>query len=166
MPPVFWATVVLPGVLVGLAAAYPAIEARMTKDAGRRPGAEYVLQRPRDVPGRTGLGAMALTFVAVLFVSAGNDAIAKTFDVSLNAMIWAGRIGLLVLPPIAYAVAYRICLGLQHQDRMVAEHGIETGLITMRPDGGFVELHRPVPVPERVDRLDGRGSPAEDPEAR
>ena len=53
---------------------------------------------------RTALGAMALTFYVVLFLSGGNDIIAKAFDISLNAMTWGGRIALLVLPPIAYLV--------------------------------------------------------------
>ena len=55
----------------------------------------------------------------VLTLSGGNDVIADKFDISLNAMTWAGRIGLLILPPLAYYVTYRICLGLQQHDREV-----------------------------------------------
>ena len=157
VPPVFWATVVLPGVLLVLAAAYPFIEARMTRDTA----IHHLLQRPRDVPVRTSLGMMWLTFVAVLFISAGNDTIARAFDVSLNAMIWGGRIALLTLPSIAYAVTYRLCLGLQRHDREVLEHGIETGIIHMLPSGEFIEVHQPLgertyagrPVPKRVNQL-------------
>jgi ubiquinol-cytochrome c reductase cytochrome b subunit len=146
VPPVFWATVVLPGVLIVLAAAYPFIEARLTNDRARH----HLLQRPRDVPVRTSLGAMALSLGAVLFVSAGNDTIARAFDVSLNAMIWAGRIALLTVPPVVYLVTYRLCLGLQRHDRQVLEHGIETGIITMLPSGAFMEVHQPLgPVDER-----------------
>ena len=50
-------------------------------------------------------------------ISGGNDVIADKFDISLNAMTWVGRIGCIVLPPIAYVVTYRICLGLQQHDR-------------------------------------------------
>jgi ubiquinol-cytochrome c reductase cytochrome b subunit len=168
VPPVFWATVVLPGVLVALAAAYPLIEARLTNDSR----AHHLLQRPRDAPLRTSLGAMALAFVGVLFVSGGNDAIAKALHISLNAMTWGGRVALLTVPPIAYSVAYRICLGLQRHDRDVLEHGIETGLITMLPTGEFIEIHQPLgptdehghgqlsysgaPVPKRVNQLGAR----------
>ncbi len=139
VPPVFWATVVLPAVLITLAAVYPLIEARLTHDTS----AHHLLQRPREVPVRTSLGAMALTFVMVLFISGGNDTVARTFDISLNAMIWGGRIALLILPPIAYRVTYRICLGLQQHDRDVLDHGVETGIITMRPTGEYVEERRP-----------------------
>ena len=157
VPPVFWATVVLPGVLIVLAAGYPFIEARFTNDKA----VHHVLQRPRDAPVRTSLGMMALTFVLVLFVCGGNDAIARAFDVSLNAMIWAGRIALLTLPPLAYVIAYRICLGLQRHDREVLEHGIETGIITMLPTGEFIEVHQPLGLPEHDDanRLGYTGAP-------
>jgi ubiquinol-cytochrome c reductase cytochrome b subunit len=145
VPALFWPTVVLPGVLSGLAAAYPFLEAKLTRDRARH----NLLQRPRDVPVRTSLGAMALTFCFVLFVSGGNDLIAKAFDISLNAMTWGGRIATLVLPPLAYVVTYRICLGLQRHDREVLEHGVETGIIKRLPTGEFIEVHQPLgPVDE------------------
>ncbi|HWG99572.1 MAG TPA: cytochrome bc complex cytochrome b subunit [Pilimelia sp.] len=140
IPPLFWPTVVLPGILTILPILYPFIEARLTKD--RR--AHHLLQRPRDVPNRTGLGAMAVTFYLVLTISGGNDVIAEKFDISLNAMTWAGRIGLIILPPLAYYIAYRVCLGLQQHDREVLAHGVETGIIRRLPDGRFIEVHQPL----------------------
>jgi ubiquinol-cytochrome c reductase cytochrome b subunit len=140
IPPIFWPTVVLPGILTMLPLFYPFIEARRTKDNR----IHNLLQRPRDVPGRTALGAMALAFFVVLTLSGGNDVIADKFDISLNAMTWAGRIGLLLLPPIAYYFTYRICLGLQQHDREVLAHGVETGIIRRLPDGRFMEVHQPL----------------------
>jgi ubiquinol-cytochrome c reductase cytochrome b subunit len=170
IPPLFWPTVVLPGILFTLAGAYPFIEAKMTKDKAKH----HLLQRPRDVPVRTALGVMALMFYVVLFLSGGNDIIAKAFDISLNAMTWGGRIALLVLPPLGYAVAYRVCLGLQRHDREVLEHGVETGIIRVLPTGEFIEVHQPIgptdehghgvltyagtPVPKRMNQL-GAASP-------
>jgi ubiquinol-cytochrome c reductase cytochrome b subunit len=170
VPPLFWPTVVLPGILFTLAGAYPFIEAKMTKDTAKH----NLLQRPRDVPVRTSLGSMALTFYMVLFLSGGNDVIAKAFDISLNAMTWGGRIALLILPPIAYLVAYRVCLGLQRHDREVLEHGVETGIVKVLPTGEFIEVHQPLgptdehghgklsysgtPVPKRMNQL-GASSP-------
>jgi ubiquinol-cytochrome c reductase cytochrome b subunit len=140
IPPLFWPTVVLPGILTMLPLFYPFIEARFTKD--RR--IHNLLQRPRDVPARTALGAMAVAFWLVLTLSGANDVIADKFFISLNAMTWAGRIGLLVVPPLAYYVAYRICLGLQQHDREVLAHGVETGIIRRLPDGRFIEVHQPL----------------------
>ena len=140
IPALFWPTVVLPGILLSLAGAYPFIEAKLTKDHH----SHNLLQRPRDVPVRTSLGAMSISFILVLFVSGGNDVIATIFSISLNAMTWAGRIALLILPPIAYLATYRICLGLQRHDREVLEHGVETGVIKRLPSGEYIEIHQPL----------------------
>jgi ubiquinol-cytochrome c reductase cytochrome b subunit len=144
LAPVFWPTVVLPGILTMLPLFYPFIEARFTKDRA----IHHLLQRPRDNPVRTGLGAMAITFYLVLLASGGNDVIADKFHISLNAMTWAGRIGLLILPPLAYYVAHRTALGLQQHDREVLAHGVETGIIKRTIDGRFYEVHQPLAEPD------------------
>ncbi|TYT21793.1 cytochrome bc complex cytochrome b subunit [Corynebacterium urealyticum] len=136
---VFWVALLL-GLLVALLVAYPWIEQKMTGDTAHH----NLLQRPRDVPVRTGLGVMALVFYALLTVSGGNDHVAHFFDISLNVMTWVGRIGLIVLPPIAYYVTHRICVGLQRKDREILEHGIETGTIRQLPSGEFIEVHQPL----------------------
>ncbi|NUT35871.1 MAG: ubiquinol-cytochrome c reductase cytochrome b subunit [Hamadaea sp.] len=140
IPGIFWPTVVLPGILTVLPMFWPFIEARKNKDKS----IHNLVQRPRDAPQRTALGAMALAFYIVLLLSGGNDIIADKFNISLNAMTWAGRIGLLVLPPLAYYVTHRICLGLQQHDREVLVHGVETGIIKRLPNGAFVEVHQPL----------------------
>jgi ubiquinol-cytochrome c reductase cytochrome b subunit len=144
LPPLFWPTVVLPGILTMLPLFYPFIEARFTKDKQ----AHHLLQRPRDVPTRTSLGAMAVSFYIVLMLSGANDVIADKFNISLNAMTWAGRLGLLFIPPIAYWLTYRACLGLQQHDREVLAHGVETGIIKRLPDGRFIEVHQPLAAPD------------------
>lgn len=144
IPGAFWVAL-LCGVLVGLLVGYPFIEKKITGDDAHH----NLLQRPRDVPVRTSLGVMAIVFYFLLTLSGGNDLFAYHFEVSLNAMTWVGRIGLIVLPPLAYFITYRICLGLQRSDREVLEHGIETGVIKIMPNGAFVEVHQPLgPVDE------------------
>jgi ubiquinol-cytochrome c reductase cytochrome b subunit len=136
----FWPTVVLPAVLFTLLAAYPAIERRLTGDTA----SHHLLQRPRDVPVRTSLGVMAIAFYVVLVLAGAGDVIAATFEISLNAMIWLGRIGCIVVPPIAYTITYRICLGLQRHDREVLADGIETGVLRRLPHGEYIEVHQPL----------------------
>src|SRR5919107_1149536 len=184
IPALFWPTLVLPGIMFTLLALYPIIERKLTGDTA----SHHLLQRPRDVPVRTSLGAMAVTFYLVLWISGGNDVIADKFDISLNAMTWFGRIGMIVLPPIAYWATYRICLGLERHDREVLEHGIETGVIRRLPSGEFIEVHQPLgpvdahghgslayggaPIPKKMNHVGGarraiRGffSPIEEPSA-
>ncbi|CAB0999169.1 menaquinol-cytochrome c reductase cytochrome b subunit [Corynebacterium diphtheriae] len=171
IPGAFWVAL-LCGVLVGLLVGYPFIEKKITGDDAHH----NLLQRPRDVPVRTSLGVMAIVFYFLLTLSGGNDLFAYHFEVSLNAMTWVGRIGLIVLPPLAYFITYRICLGLQRSDREVLEHGIETGVIKIMPNGAFVEVHQPpgpvdehghpvplpyagAPVPKQLNDLGFGGEP-------
>ena len=143
IPPMFWATVVLPGVLFVLPMAFPFIEARINGDTG----VHHLLQRPRDVPARTGLGAMATVFYLVLTAAGASDVVAARFSISANAMTWAGRIGLVIVPPLAYYLTYRMCLGLQQHDRQVLARGVETGIIRRLSDGRFIEVHQPLSAP-------------------
>lgn len=140
----FWVALIAGG-MVALLFAYPWIEKKATGDNAHH----NLLQRPRDVPVRSAIGAMAITFFMLVTVSGGNDHVAHFFQISLNAMTWFGRIGLIVLPPLAYFMTYRICVSLQRKDREVLEHGIATGTIKQMPNGAFVEVHQPLgPVDE------------------
>ena len=139
IPSVF-AVALIMGLVFTVMIAYPWIEKRLTGDTAHH----NLLQRPRDVPVRTAIGAMVLAFYIVLTLSCVNDIIAYKLDISLNAMTWIGRIGMLLLPPIAYFVAYRFCIGLQRSDRAVLDHGIETGIIKRLPHGQYVEVHQPL----------------------
>jgi ubiquinol-cytochrome c reductase cytochrome b subunit len=143
IPAVFWPTVILPGILFTLLALWPWLESLYTGDRE----VHHLLQRPRENPTRTAIGVMSITFYLVLLLSGGNDVIAKTFSISLNAMTWAGRIGLIILPPIMYVVTKKLCYALQARDHETEHHGIETGIIRQLPSGEFVEDHRPKPAP-------------------
>ncbi|HEY5856522.1 MAG TPA: cytochrome b N-terminal domain-containing protein, partial [Aldersonia sp.] len=144
VPAAFWVALVM-GLVLALLVAYPFIEKRLTRDDAHH----NLLQRPRDAPVRTGIGAMAVSFYVILTLSCVNDIIALKFDISLNATTWMGRIGLLIVPPLAYYAAYRTCIGLQRADRAVLEHGIETGVIKRLPHGEYIEVHQPLgPVDE------------------
>jgi ubiquinol-cytochrome c reductase cytochrome b subunit len=140
IPPLFWPAIVGLGALTTVPMFYPFIEARWHKDKQ----VHHLLQRPRDAPERVGVGAMAFTFFLIATLSGGNDVIADKFHISLNAMTWAGRIGLVILPPLAYWISARVCLGLQQHDREVLAHGVETGIIRRAPDGRFYEVHQPL----------------------
>jgi ubiquinol-cytochrome c reductase cytochrome b subunit len=166
------AVALLMGVIFTLLIVYPFLERKFSGDTAHH----NLLQRPRDVPVRTGIGAMAIAFYIVLTFSAMNDIIAYKFHISLNAMTWMGRIGMLVLPPIIYFITYRWCVALQRSDRAVLEHGVETGIIKRLPHGAYIELHQPLApvddhghplpleyqgaaVPKRMNKLGAGGSP-------
>ncbi|MFC9994703.1 cytochrome bc complex cytochrome b subunit [Nocardia sp. NPDC127526] len=144
VPGAFAVGILMPLIFV-LLIVYPWIEKRLTGDRAHH----NLLQRPRDVPVRTAIGAMSLAFYVILTLACVNDIIALQFDISLNATTWFFRIALLLGPPLAYFAAYRLCLGLQRSDRAVLEHGIETGVVRRLPHGEYIELHQPLgPVDE------------------
>jgi ubiquinol-cytochrome c reductase cytochrome b subunit len=171
IPAVVWVAILM-GVIFGLLVVYPFLEKMASGDHAHH----NLLQRPRDVPVRTSIGAMAIAFYMVLTLSAMNDVLALKFHISLNATTWIGRIGMVVLPPIVYYITYRWCIGLQRSDRAVLEHGVETGIIKRLPHGAYIELHQPLgpvddhghpvpleyqgaPVPVKMNKLGSGGSP-------
>jgi ubiquinol-cytochrome c reductase cytochrome b subunit len=147
--------ILLPGVLFTLMALYPFLEARFTGDHGYH----NLLDRPRDRPVRTAIGAMSLTFYAVLWAAGGNDIIADTFHLSLQATTWAFRVLVIVLPPLAFYFARRWALGLQIADEHLLEHGIETGTVRRLPSGEYIEVTRPLPEQRRALIVGARPGP-------
>ena len=171
IPAAFWVAVIM-GVVFLLLFSYPFLEKKFSGDNAHH----NLLQRPRDVPVRTGIGSMAIAFYMVLTFAAMNDIIALKFHISLNATTWIGRIGMLVLPPLVFFAAYRWAVGLQRSDRDVLEHGVETGIIKRLPHGAYIELHQPLgdvddhghpipleyagaAVPKRMNKLGAAGRP-------
>ncbi|WP_319433327.1 cytochrome bc complex cytochrome b subunit [Mycobacterium sp. RTGN5] len=139
IPAAFWVAMSM-GIVFGLLIAYPFLEKKFTGDTAHH----NLLQRPRDAPTRTAIGAMAISLYMVWTLAAMNDVIALKFHISLNATTWIGRIGSLVLPPLIFFIAYRWAVGLQRSDRDVLEHGIETGILKRLPHGAYIELHQPL----------------------
>jgi ubiquinol-cytochrome c reductase cytochrome b subunit len=135
---------IIPGILFTGMALYPFIESWITGDKREH----HILDRPRNVPNRTALGAMSLTFMIVALINGGNDIIATHFDLTINQIMWGTRIGIIVLPPLAFVITKRICLSLQRADRELVLHGRETGRLVMLPHGEFVEVHEEL-TPEK-----------------
>lgn len=133
---------IVPGIVFTLLALYPFIESWVTGDKKEH----NLLDRPRNAPVRTGLGVMAIVWYALLWIGGANDIIAVAFGVSINAVIWFLRIAVFVLPPLAFIITKRICLGLQRRDREKLLHGYESGRILRLPHGEFIEVHQPLPA--------------------
>lgn len=136
----FIPAMVLPPILLGLLATYPWIEKAATRDTSEH----HLLDRPRNAPTRTALGAGLLAFYIVLMIAGGNDVIAYNFGFSINAMIRTLQVLLFVLPPIVFIVTKRIALSLQRRDRDLLLHGRETGRMLQLPSGEYLEIHEPV----------------------
>ncbi|MFF4544327.1 cytochrome bc complex cytochrome b subunit [Streptomyces sp. NPDC001435] len=119
---------------------YPFVEAWVTGDRREH----HILDRPRNVPVRTGLGVAWLSLYVVLLIGGGNDIVATHLHLSINSITWFVRISVFVVPVVAFTLTKRICLGLQRRDRDKVLHGRETGIIKLLPHGEYVEVHEPL----------------------
>lgn len=128
------------GAFIVLVLVYPFIEAWITGDRREH----HLLDRPRNAPTRTAIGAAGVTFYAALWAAASSDIIATHFKVTMEGVIHSLQFMLIIGPFIAYFITKRICLALQKKDREIALHGYESGRIVRLPGGEYIEVHQPV----------------------
>jgi ubiquinol-cytochrome c reductase cytochrome b subunit len=141
---IFLPALVVPPLFIGFVALYPFIEAWITGDKREH----HLLDRPRNVPTRTGIGVAMITFYGVLWLNSGNDLIATHFHTSINAITWACRVLIFLGPVTAFWVTRRIAISLQRADHERLVHGRETGVVVRSPEGGYSEAHVPISVHE------------------
>jgi len=130
---------IFPLVLVAIAV-YPFIESWVKGDKREH----HILDRPRNVPTRTGFGVAWLVAYFVMLIGGGNDLWATHFHLSINSITWFVRIAFFVGPVLAFIATKRICLGLQRRDKEKVLHGRESGIIKRLPHGEFIEVHEPL----------------------
>ena len=118
-------------------ALYPFVEGWITGDQREH----HIADRPRNAPTRTAIGSAGVVFYAVLWAAASSDLIATHFKVTIEGVIIACQVLLILGPIIAYHVAKRVCLALQKKDREIALHGYESGRIERMPGGEYIEVH-------------------------
>jgi ubiquinol-cytochrome c reductase cytochrome b subunit len=123
--------VVIPGLIFGALLMVPWIERRLTGDTAEH----HLLDRPRDAPQRTALGAASITFVAVLFLGGSQDVIAGTFDISIGRITATLQFALLLGPPVAYFVTRWACQALAA--RPAPERTERAGGVARDAGGGF-----------------------------
>jgi ubiquinol-cytochrome c reductase cytochrome b subunit len=105
VPNPFWGGVLFPLLVFGILFAWPSLERRFARDDGFH----NLLDRPRDAPWRTALGAALFTWVFVIFVAGAADRLFVLFDLSYQGQVHVYRILVWVLPVVALVLAKRIC---------------------------------------------------------
>src|SRR5262249_29489950 len=88
VPDPFWGGAGFSLIVFGILFLWPSLERRFTHDYGFH----NVLDRPRDAPWRTAIGAALLTWVFVVFVAGAADRIYVTFGVSYESLVWVFRV--------------------------------------------------------------------------
>jgi ubiquinol-cytochrome c reductase cytochrome b subunit len=110
IPEPFFPGALLPGITFALLYAWPFIERRVTKDDA----AHHLLDRPRDRPVRSALGAATLTFYVMLFAAASNDVLAHWFALDIGTVTRVFRVLALALPPTVGYATLRVCRALKN----------------------------------------------------
>jgi ubiquinol-cytochrome c reductase cytochrome b subunit len=109
IPNPFYPAVLMPGLTFGLLYLWPFLEARFTRDTA----AHNLLDRARDHPVRSALGAATLTFYVVMFSAASNDLIATWFDLPVLVITQVFTVLVLALPPVVGYFVYRLMKALR-----------------------------------------------------
>jgi ubiquinol-cytochrome c reductase cytochrome b subunit len=117
VPNPFWGGALFPLVVMLAMLAWPWVERRVTGD--RR--VHNVLDRPRDAPWRTGIGAGFLTWVFLVFFAGSADRANVWLGISYVGQIWAYRVMVFVAPIVVMLVTRWACLALQRAEAIEKE---------------------------------------------
>ena len=109
IPNPFWGGVLFPLLVFAFLFLWPTIERRRLGDD------EFhnLLDRPRDVPWRTAVGAAVFSFVSIVFLAGAMDRVAVSVGVPYTWQVWIFRAGLVVVPAIVFVATKRICSELR-----------------------------------------------------
>ncbi len=137
IPSPFIPGVLLPGIIFGVIALWPWIEALVTRD--RDP--HHLLDWPWEAAGRTATGMAVLAFFLVQTVAGGNDVLSVLLHVDIDELNSALRIALVALPLVTWLITYRLCR--ERQRRAVVRLAVGTATpgsaLRRTADGGFIE---------------------------
>jgi quinol---cytochrome-c reductase cytochrome b subunit len=109
VPNPFWGGALFPLVVMATLLAWPWLERRVTGDYAFH----NLLERPRDRPWRTAIGAAFFTWVVLVFLTGSADRVYVLLGLSYVGQIWFYRVAIWVIPLIVLLVTWRICLSLK-----------------------------------------------------
>ncbi len=123
VPNPFWGGALFPLVVFAVLYAWPWLERRVTGDRSFH----NALDRPRDAPWRTALGAALFMWIFLVFMAGASDRVFVSLGISYVAQIWFYRVAVWVAPIVVLVVTKRTCDALRaaervRQDREEAEH--------------------------------------------
>ncbi len=132
VPNPFFGGALFPLLLFAFLYAWPPLERRITADHALH----NLLDRPRDNPLRTAVGAGVLTFTLIVFLAGSSDRIFLQFGVPYESQIIALRIAVLIAPVLVFFIVKRTC----EQLRRTGAHplrGFPGQVVRRTPGGGY-----------------------------
>jgi ubiquinol-cytochrome c reductase cytochrome b subunit len=138
IPNPFFGGVLFPGIVFTTLYAWPFLERRIVHERGRHD----LLDRPRDKPWRTALGAAFFSWVAIIFIAGAADRILVSVGFGYQGQVWFFRIAAFVVPFIVFLITKRVCEEL----RATETHPLRSfpgGAVRRIGTGGFEEIGAP-----------------------
>jgi quinol---cytochrome-c reductase cytochrome b subunit len=123
VPNPFWGGVLFPLIVFGFLFAWPSIERRIRRDQGFH----NLLDRPRDYPFRTAVGAALFTWVFVIFLAGASDRVFILLGISYYWQIWVYRVLVFVGPAVAFVLAKRTCDALLEGEQVEERRKLAEG---------------------------------------
>ncbi|MBO0768308.1 MAG: cytochrome bc complex cytochrome b subunit [Solirubrobacterales bacterium] len=152
IPNPFWGGVAFPGVVFTILFFWPAAERRFSGDRRRHD----LLDRPRDKPQRTALGAALLSWVVLIFAVGAADRVSFRLNISYAAQIHVWRVGVWVVPVVVYLLSLSAARALQRSGAHPLR-GSPRVRLRRRPSGEFELVDAGSPSPEIHERSGGHG---------
>ncbi|MBV9472823.1 MAG: cytochrome bc complex cytochrome b subunit [Solirubrobacterales bacterium] len=134
IPNPFWGGALFPMFVFAVMFAWPALERRFTGDHLRHD----LLDRPRDRPGRTAIGAAFLSWVVIVFAVGSTDRLFYRLHISYTAQIHFWRVGIWAVPIVVFFLTRAVCRSLARSEAHPLR-AWQGNVVSRRADGG-VEL--------------------------
>jgi ubiquinol-cytochrome c reductase cytochrome b subunit len=134
-PNPFFGGILFPLVVFGVLYAWPAVERRLTGDHARHD----LLQRPRDAPARTALGAAFFSWILTIFMAGAADRLLVDIGFPYAGQVWFFRALALVAPVCVFAFTLRLCRELAASEGTPLREWVGT-VVARAPDGSYAPL--------------------------
>jgi ubiquinol-cytochrome c reductase cytochrome b subunit len=156
VPNPFFGGILVPTVVFGVLFLWPTIERMRTGDTREH----HLLDRPRDHPTRSALGAAFFAWVTTLFVAGAADRIFVTFGIPYTSQVWFFRAAAVLLPVIVFFLTRRTCRELARSQLHPLRRPLGR-VIERQADGSFAESPVPIasPGPAASHGADGGARP-------
>ncbi|MGI8557767.1 MAG: cytochrome bc1 complex cytochrome b subunit [Solirubrobacteraceae bacterium] len=132
-PNPFFGGILFPGIVFTVLYAWPALERRVTGDHARHD----LLDRPRENPLRTAIGAAFFSWVATIFVAGSADRILVSVGIPYVSQVWFFRVAAVLVPALVFFATRDICRELRQRDTHPLREW--TGTVLRRRSGGGFE---------------------------
>jgi ubiquinol-cytochrome c reductase cytochrome b subunit len=147
VPNPFWGGALFPIVVFAVLYAWPWLERWFITHDVRE---HHLLDRPRDNPTRTAVGAAFFCWVFVVFASGAFDRVAFRLWIPYEGQIWFWRFACVLVPMLVFFVTRRVCRELNRSD-VHPLRGWYGSRVTRGRDGGFIAAGPAPPAAQQDD---------------